>query len=81
MFQYVYLCFNVDVPVIPNKQINFIEIIDYKSVSQTFSQSVSQTQSISHQSTTISGHIQVAQAPDRHDPGTSGEIDYRYVGE
>jgi hydroxypyruvate isomerase len=25
------------------------------------------------------GHIQVAQVPDRHEPNTSGEIDYRYV--
>lgn len=25
------------------------------------------------------GHIQVAQVPDRHEPNTSGEIDYRYI--
>lgn len=25
------------------------------------------------------GHIQIAQVPDRHEPDTSGEIDYKYV--
>jgi hydroxypyruvate isomerase len=25
------------------------------------------------------GHIQVAQVPDRHEPNTNGEIDYRYI--
>lgn len=27
----------------------------------------------------IPGHIQVAQVPDRHEPNTPGEINYRYV--
>uniref|UniRef100_A0A0C9QZ82 Gip_1 protein n=2 Tax=Fopius arisanus TaxID=64838 RepID=A0A0C9QZ82_9HYME len=25
------------------------------------------------------GHVQVAQVPDRHEPDTSGELDYRYI--
>lgn len=25
------------------------------------------------------GHIQIAQVPDRHEPDTPGEIDYKYV--
>jgi hydroxypyruvate isomerase len=25
------------------------------------------------------GHIQIAQVPDRHEPNTSGEIDYKYI--
>lgn len=25
------------------------------------------------------GHIQIAQVPDRHEPDTFGEIDYKYV--
>jgi hydroxypyruvate isomerase len=28
---------------------------------------------------TFIGHIQVAQVPDRHEPNTNGEIDYRYI--
>lgn len=27
----------------------------------------------------IIGHVQIAQVPDRHEPDTSGEIDYKYV--
>lgn len=27
----------------------------------------------------LSGHIQVAQVPDRNEPDTMGEIDYKYV--
>lgn len=27
----------------------------------------------------FTGHIQIAQVPDRHEPDTSGEIDYKYV--
>lgn len=25
------------------------------------------------------GHIQIAQVPDRHEPSSAGEIDYKYV--
>ncbi len=27
----------------------------------------------------VSGHIQIAQAPDRHGPDSDGEINYKYV--
>lgn len=27
----------------------------------------------------IIGHVQIAQVPDRHEPDTLGEIDYKYV--
>lgn len=28
---------------------------------------------------TLTGHVQIAQVPDRHEPDTAGEIDYRYI--
>lgn len=27
----------------------------------------------------FTGHVQIAQVPDRHEPDTAGELDYRYI--